>query len=239
MDGAMIGRDDGAAHSDTFFKFKPQSISGKVTAESPSAGAHCQFSGQCQMGAFSYIGAGSTCNNVDIGRYCSIAPNVAIGPTNHPLDFLTTNLVAFGSTGPFSGSQAFREMLSGEKFGGNVRTRIGNDVWIGRGVTVVRGITVGDGAVIAAGAVVTKDVPPYAIVGGVPAKLIRHRFDSATIQRLQRLAWWNYDLRHAVEHGLRYGNVPAALDLLEELIADGQLPTFEPTVRVLDANTKL
>jgi virginiamycin A acetyltransferase len=72
-------------------------------------------------------------------------------------------------------------------------TTVGNDVWIGNGATIMPGVTIGDGAIIATGAVVTKDVPPYAIVGGNPATLLRYRFDEATIARLLALRWWEWD----------------------------------------------
>ncbi|MGN1275552.1 MAG: CatB-related O-acetyltransferase, partial [Floccifex sp.] len=85
------------------------------------------------------------------------------------------------------------------------RTVIGNDVWIGNNVTILAGVSVGDGAVLAAGAVVTKDVPPYAIVGGVPAKILRFRFDDGTIKELQKLEWWNKNPDWIKEHKDQFG----------------------------------
>lgn len=116
--------------------------------------------------------------NLEIGKFCSIADNVTIIlGGEHKIDTL--------SSFPFS--------LQKNRFSkGDVI--IGNDVWIGYGATILSGVTIGDGAVIAANAVVTKNVEPYAIVGGVPAKTIKYRFDEKTINKLLKLKWWNLDI---------------------------------------------
>jgi len=121
-----------------------------------------------------------------IGSFCSIAGDVQVFlGGNHRVDWITT--FPFGHIH----HQHFNT-FSGEghpSTNGNVV--VGNDVWIGDGATILSGVSIGDGAVIAAKSVVTKDVPPYAIVGGNPAKLIRYRFDNSTITQLQDLAWWD------------------------------------------------
>ena len=115
-------------------------------------------------------------DGVEIGRYCSIANDVVIGPSNHPITNFSTHPISYDVNN------------YPDK---DVKTIIGNDVWIGTRAIIKRGVKIGNGAVIASGAVVTKDVEPYAVVAGVPAKLIKYRFDSETIQELQALEWWN------------------------------------------------
>lgn len=121
-----------------------------------------------------------------IGAFTSVAENVNISKGNHPVDRVSTHPFFF------LGSFGFRQDSLPDTAPRNGPIIIGHDVWIGRDVTVLTDVTIGHGAVIAAGAVVTKDVPPYAIVGGVPAKIIRYRFDEATIARLMGSAWWTW-----------------------------------------------
>lgn len=157
---------------------------------------HSIFHGTMGMG--SYIGA-NTQLCARIGRFCSISNNVLCNPGVHPytVPFVSTSPCFFslnpnhsqcGST--FATEQLYEEtrLVDAEK---NISVEIGNDVWIGERVFLVGGLHIGDGAMILAGAVVTKDVPPYAIVGGVPAKVIRYRYDEDTIKWLLDIKWWN------------------------------------------------
>lgn len=132
-----------------------------------------------KIGKQSYVSSGLIFRNVSIGRYCSIGYNVLIGPEEHPTQYLTTR--SFGENDDY-----YQEMHS-------KKTKIGNDVWLGANVIVRRGVTIADGAVVGAGAVVLNDVPAYAVVAGVPAKILRYRFEEETIRKLLELKWWEID----------------------------------------------
>jgi acetyltransferase-like isoleucine patch superfamily enzyme len=134
------------------------------------------------IGRNSYFQSGIVSPNVIIGRYCSFAHNVYVGSSQHPLTHLSTGIID-RYMNPQKAS--FNEQ---DKY-----TVIGNDVWVGLNAVIMNGITIGHGAVIGSGAIVTKDVPPYAIVGGVPAKIIRYRFDDEIISQLLELKWWELE----------------------------------------------
>lgn len=218
-----------------FLKFNTKSAH-NLLAEAPSVGAQCSFLGRCTIGAFSYVGIGKI-SATDIGRYCSIAHDVIIGPTNHPTDRFTTHLIAFGSRGPFGPSKEFETLARNLPApGNNARTVIGNDVWIGAKALVKRGVTIGDGAVIGGGSVVVKDVEPYSIVGGSPARHIRYRFDKTTRDRLLALRWWNYDIEDAALTDEHYRDVHAFLEHMEERALHGRLKPLEPARFLITKN---
>lgn len=147
------------------------------------------------IGRYSYCGYDCKFIKTSIAAFCSISDHVFIGGAEHPLNWLSTSPV-FQNTKNSGPSKRFARFdLPATK-----QTIIGNDVWIGHGVTIKQGVVVGDGAVIAAGAVVVKDVPPYAIMGGVPAKVIRYRFSDDIIEYLLSLQWWSKDDAFIAKH---------------------------------------
>ena len=144
------------------------------------------------IGAFSYVaptdGIGKLIHNCDIGRYCSIAAGVWIAPGDHPTKWLSSSPAMYDQSAfGFSEAHMRRKPVKTKPWTPSKRVTIGNDVWIGHDAFVRQGVKIGDGAIVAAHAVVTKDVPPYAIVGGVPARVIKYRFDEATIKELMEL----------------------------------------------------
>ncbi len=146
---------------------------------------------QTGLGRFSYI-AGAKAGYATIGAFCSIGPEAIIGGLgSHPTNFLSTHPAFFSVR-----MQAGRTFVHHNLFEELKHTSIGNDVWVGTRAIILDGVNVSDGAVIAAGALVTKDVPPYAIVAGVPARIIKFRFSDFAISELLRWKWW--DLPEAV-----------------------------------------
>jgi acetyltransferase-like isoleucine patch superfamily enzyme len=152
--------------------------------------------GPIRIGSYSYVGPQSELWHCSIGRFCAIAPRVVIGPTEHPLDLVSIHPFQYAGTQQFTGDAYYERIERRVPLAPAARaTSIGHDVWIGQNVVVKRGVQVGHGAVIGAGSVVTGDVAPYAIVGGVPARLIRSRFAERIVRELLDLQWWDCDLR--------------------------------------------
>ncbi len=154
--------------------------------------------GPCSIGAFTY-GANLFLHYADVGRYCSIGPDVCIGLGNHRTDLFSTHPLAVKGGSQFTWHHPFGVMRNSliEPAGTGPdlpRTIVGNDVWIGRGALINDNVTVGNGAIIGAGAVVTRGVPDYAVVVGAPAKIVRYRFGDDLIARFLRLRWWDLDL---------------------------------------------
>lgn len=148
------------------------------------------------FGMYSYINSGFIRSGVVVGRYCSIGRNVTIGSGAHDYN-------AF-STSPFFKINSNHPVLKKANPDKGQRVVVGNDVWIGDNVYIMSGVNVGDGAIIAAGSIVTKDVAPYSIVKGVPAKHYRWRFDREIIEKLAELRWYEFstDLLKSIDIGM-------------------------------------
>lgn len=163
-------------------------------------GANTNFSGT--LGKCSYIGAFSSIN-ANVGRYCSIASYVQTVSGTHPTKEWVSTHPAFFSTQKQCGISFVDENKFCET---TVIPKIGNDVWIGNGAMIVGSVNIGDGAIIGAGAVVVKDVPPYSIVCGVPAKILRYRFEKSEIEFLLEFKWWNKDEKWIKNNAKYFGN---------------------------------
>lgn len=147
------------------------------------------------IGYASYIGERSVIKNAKIGKYTCIANDVVTISGAHPTSKFVSIHPAFYSISKQAGfTYVNQNKFSDFKYideENNIAVIIGNDVWIAACVKILEGVTIGDGAIVAAGSVVTKDVPPYAVVGGVPAKIIKYRFSEKDIQSLLEAQWWN------------------------------------------------
>lgn len=174
------------------------------------------------MGAYSYS-ASALSRNTRVGRYCSIGENVAIMGFQHPLERFTTSTVSY-SNYEFSTKNDNIVDFSTHQ---DLPIIIKNDVWIGANVTLKPGITIGNGAVIACNAVVTRDVPDYAIVGGIPSKTIKYRFDNGVIDKLLSIQWWNYNY-------LDFSSIPSDAPIeyfiqeFEHLVKQKSIHTYTP-----------
>ena len=144
----------------------------------------------CTLGHYSYVaGSHASLTNCDIGPFTSIASHVRVNPANHPVDRPTQHHCTYRRRLYGFDSEDDSELFAWRKAH---RCTVGADVWLGHGATVMPGVSIGTGAAVGSGAVVTKDVPPYTIVAGVPARPLRKRFDEHTIDRLLATEWWNW-----------------------------------------------
>ena len=188
----------------------------------------CRFEGNNKIGANtrfynsslgygSYIGDNNLFVNSVFGKYCSVGSNIRLVVSSHPTENVISTHPAF-----FSGEYAQFSYVKDRTYDELLKTpdgyglKVGNDVWIGDNVLIKGGVTIGDGAVIAMGAVVTRSVPPYAIVGGVPAKIIRYRFEEDKIKLLEKMQWWNMPESRIREIAEKFSDADAFFNELRE-----------------------
>jgi acetyltransferase-like isoleucine patch superfamily enzyme len=167
----------------------------------------CNVFPNVKVGYRSYANETMIRSATTIGRYCSIGRRCTINAAQHPTDWLSSHPLFFSADNAYS--RPYREQ--------HLPLTIGNDVWIGDNAVIMGGVTIGDGAVIGAGAVVTKDVEPYQIVGGVPAKHLRYRFEQDIVDELLKLQWWQYDEDFIV--ALPHDDIRAAISMLQARIS--------------------
>ena len=163
----------------------------------------------CSIGRYSYL-YGTLAVHTDIGAFCSIAPGSSIGDGSHPTNWVSTSPVFY------YGRNVLKRNFSKNEYQEYVKTVIGNDVWIGAKCMIKGGVTIGDGAIIGMGSVVTKDIPPYEIWAGNPARCIRKRFDDETIEKLLELQWWNWDNEKLKEYADCFREPKKLIARLEE-----------------------
>jgi acetyltransferase-like isoleucine patch superfamily enzyme len=151
-----------------------------------------------------------------IGSYCTFGGRTSINPLNHPTDWLSIHEFQYNKN-PFDWVDEYRNLERKPHYATitDRRSVVGSDVWLGHNAMVLEGVNVGDGAVIGAGAIVTEDVPPYAIVAGVPAKILKFRFPENIIERLLETHWWDLGIEDL--SGLPFDNIENCLDILEDM----------------------
>ncbi|MEP0356629.1 CatB-related O-acetyltransferase [Paraglaciecola sp.] len=191
----------------------------EVEAYSRIPESSLSWSGQVSIGAFSYLVPGSNLEASSIGRFCSIGTGVRIMGQSHPTDRVTSSTWTYGNNIKNIILEDFGcTPIQNYKVPNESGICIGNDVWIADNVTFKRNLKVGHGAIVAANSLVTKDVPPYAIVAGNPAKIVKYRFDEESITDLMSCNWWDKSPKFLSQYDL--SNVEKFKEVKEDIISE-------------------
>jgi virginiamycin A acetyltransferase len=174
----------------------------------------CSCINRSQVGRYVAMSFFSYLADAEVGNYCTFGSRVSIGAFSHPTNFLTVHEVGYRDTTSSYGETAYVDNPDIYLEIRNVRTLIGNDVWIGDNVVIIKGVKIGNGSIIGAGSVVTKDVEPFSIMGGNPAKLIKKRFSQDVIDQIEESEWWNLPITEL--SGIPFPDIPEALRILKE-----------------------
>lgn len=220
---------DAVERAITLVKFRDSDIPRDAEVNVKAQVVRSQFEGANTVGSrsrvlYSSLGYGSYVANdselltTKVGRFCSIGPNVKMPTGIHPVsEFATTSPMFYSKAGVNRISFVDEDLFAERKYAKKPFSRvIGSDVWIGGGCTVLEGVTIGDGAVIGAGALVTKSLPPYSVCLGIPAKVVRLRYDEETVSRLLAARWWEKDVVWLREHAGLFSDTRALLQALEK-----------------------
>lgn len=204
----VLKRKNVKVYPTTRFNSQTKFEGNNVVARNANVGGTC-------FGRNTYVGFGTTITDSKVGRFCSIGEDVKIISDTHPATVFVSTCPSFFSVNKQNGQSFVKENRFDEYLNvDGYRVVVGNDVWIGSNALIRGGITIGDGAIVAMGSVVTKDVPPYAIVGGVPAKIIKYRFDEEQINRLKTLQWWNQSDEWLAAHAYDFSDIEQFLNNL-------------------------
>lgn len=187
-----------------------------------SIGSECNITNS-SIGRYSYLANNCYLPSTKVGAFCSIASHTILAAGNHPSNYLSTSPVTYKNKTTYAQGfvnqptyqDEYKYVDDKQKF----FCEIGNDVWIATRVTLVcgrNGLRIGNGAIVRSGSVVTKDIPPYAIVQGVPAHIIGYRFETEIIEKIEKLSWWNKDDKWIKAHAQYFSDVKKLLEHIEE-----------------------
>lgn len=179
-------------------------------------GAHSSVSGS-KIGRYTYIDKNCFLCDSIIGSFCSIAHSVRIEKWTHPSKgFISTSPVFYSRANCCGKSFVKEDLFNEEKTIDGYDCKIGNDVWIGANVTIIGGVNIGNGAIIGTGAVIVKDVPAYAVVGGVPAKIIRYRYSEEDIKQLECIKWWDKPEEWLIQNTHLFANEKEFINIIKK-----------------------